>query len=111
MKYAVIRIKGRQYKVSEGEEILVDRIQDPKDLNLEVLLVVDHKKGSPDTKDFGVGVNVGKPTVSGAKIKVKVLGEEKGEKIHGLKYKAKSRYRRRWGFRPQYTRVLIEKIS
>lgn len=99
MKYAVIKLAGRQYKVSEGEEILVDRLTDTK-VEPEVLLIVEDSK-----------VKIGKPKVAGAKVKVKVVGEEKGEKILVTKYKAKSRYRRRMGFRPQYTRLLIQKIS
>ncbi len=99
-KYAVVRIKGHQYKVSEGEEILVDKI-DTKEPEIEVLLVSDEGKSQ-----------VGKPIVKEAKIKVKVIKElEKGEKIDVLKYKSKSRYRKHTGFRPQYTRLLIEKIS
>jgi large subunit ribosomal protein L21 len=98
-KYAVIRFKGRQYKVQEGEELLVDRLVDKKSLP-EVLLVVDGEK-----------VSVGKPVVKNAKIKFKILGEEKGEKISIQKYKAKSRYRRKMGFRPQYTKLIIEKIT
>jgi large subunit ribosomal protein L21 len=99
MKYAIIKIKGHQYKVSEGEEILVDRLGSDK-AEPEVLLIVDGDK-----------VQIGKPTLKEAKIKIKTLKEEKGEKIRVLKYKAKSRYRKVRGFRPQYTRLLIEKIS
>lgn len=99
MKYAVIRISGRQYKVKEGEEIVVDRLGENK-LEAEVLLVADGEK-----------ILVGKPTVKEAKIKTKVLGEEKGEKIDILRYKAKSRYVKHLGFRPSLTRILIEKIS
>lgn len=100
-KYAVIRIQGHQYKVFEGEEILVDKISDVKKVVPEVLLFVD-----------GEAVKVGKPVLKDVKIKIKVLAEvEKGKKIHGLKYKAKSRYRKHWGFRPKYTRLLIEKLS
>ncbi len=99
-KYAVVRIKGHQYKVSEKEEILVDKI-DTKEPEIEVLLMVDEGK-----------TQVGKPVVAGAKVQVKVLKEvEKGEKIDVLKYKSKSRYRKHTGFRPQYTRLLIEKIT
>lgn len=99
-KYAVIRIKGNQYKVSEGEEILVDRLGDTK-VKPEVLLLVDDGK-----------VSVGKPKVAGAKVKLKVVkAEEKGKKLHIQKFRAKSRYRRKMGFRPVYTRLLIEKIS
>ena len=100
MKYAVVRIQGHQYKVAEGEEVLVDKIADPKKVEAEVLLVaVDGK------------TKIGKPTVKGAKVTFKVLkDEEKGEKIHVRKYKSKSRYRKHTGFRAQYTRLLVQKI-
>ena len=100
-KYAVIRLQGHQYKVSEGEEILVDKVLDPKKFGAEVLLVSEDGK-----------TKIGKPTVKGVKVTFKVIKElEKGEKIHIRKYKAKSRYRKHTGFRPQYTRLLVQKIS
>jgi len=100
MKYAIIRMKGQQYKVSEGDEILVDKLTD-KNPEAEVLLLVEDGK-----------VKIGKPKVKGAKVKLKVLAEEeKGKKLYVQKFKAKSRYRRKMGFRPLYTRLLIEKIS
>ena len=99
-KYAVIRLQGRQYKVSEGEEVLVDKMNDLK-LTPEVLLVADGEK-----------VEVGKPVVKDAKVTLKVLKEmEQGEKIEVYHFKAKSRYRKHTGFRPEFTRVLVEKIS
>ncbi len=99
-KYAVIRIKGNQYQVTEGEEILVDKLADKK-IEAEVLLLVDKKK-----------IKIGKPIVKGVKVKLKVLKEEeKGKKLYVQKFKAKSRYRRKYGFRPVYTRLLVEKIS
>lgn len=98
-KYAVIKLSGHQYKVSEGEEILVDHLTDKK-AEPEVLLISDNGK-----------VKVGKPKVSGGKVSVKVLGEEKGLKIDVYKYKAKSRYRKHTGFRPLYTRLLVQKIT
>lgn len=99
-KYAVVRIKGHQYKVAEGQEILVDKLGNEKPEPEILLLVKDDQ------------VIVGKPTVSEAKVKIKILApEEKGEKIHVRKYKAKSRYRRHLGFRPRFTRLLVEKIS
>lgn len=99
MDHAVLRIKGHQYKVSEGQEILVDRIGEGK-LEADILLV--SKEGK---------VQVGKPVVKDAKVTIKVLGEEKGEKIDVYKYKSKSRYRRHIGFRSQLTRLLVQKIS
>jgi large subunit ribosomal protein L21 len=99
-KYAVIRLQGRQYKVSEEQELLVDKMNDLK-LTPEVLLVADGDK-----------VQVGKPVLKDVKVTLKVVKEmEQGEKIEVYHFKAKSRYRKHTGFRPQYTRVLVEKIS
>jgi large subunit ribosomal protein L21 len=99
-KYAVVRITGKQYKVEEGKEILVDKVVDPKKLTSETLLVVDGDK-----------VSVGKPTLKN-EVKFKVVTElEKGEKVEIYKFKAKSRYKRHTGFRAQYTRLLVEKIG
>lgn len=99
-KYAVIKIKGTQYKIAEGDEILVDKLGKDKP-EARVLLVVD-----------GKAVNVGKPDVKGAKVKLKVLEEElKGKKVTVQTFKAKSRYRRKLGFRPRYTKLLVEKIE
>lgn len=100
-KYAVLRIGGKQYKATEGQELLVDKIKDTKGFEPEVLLWVDEGK-----------VKVGKPVLKDAKVKLKVVTEmEKGEKIEVYKFKAKSRYRKHIGFRPQHTRLLVEKIS
>ena len=61
MKYAVIKIKGQQHKVSEGDEILVGKLGDDKP-EAKVLLVSDGKK-----------VKIGKPEVKETKVKIKVL--------------------------------------
>lgn len=100
MKYAIVKIKGQQYKVSEGDEILVDKLGTDKP-DVKVFLVVDEKS-----------VKIGKPEVKGVKVKMKILeAEEKGKKLYVQTFKAKSRYRRKIGFRPIYSRLLIEKIS
>ena len=99
MKYAVIKYLGHQYRVSEGQEILISKLSE--DSKPEVLLIAEDGK-----------VKVGKPVLKEAKVKIKVLAEEeKGEKLHIYKFKAKSRYHRKTGFRPVYSRILIEKIS
>ena len=97
-KYAIIKLQGHQYQVSENDEILVDKM--PQGKELEVLLFVDGEK-----------IKVGKPILKDVSVKIKVVSEEKGDKIKVFKYKSKSRYRKHRGFRPQYTRLLIEKIS
>lgn len=100
-KYAVVKLAGKQYQVSEGKEILVDKLIDPKKFDVDVLLFVD-----------GETVKVGKPTLTDVKVGFKVVTEiEKGEKVEIYKFKAKSRYRKHTGFRPKYTRLLVEKIT
>lgn len=99
--YAVIRLQGQQFLVSEGQEILVGHISDPKKIEAEVLLFAQGDK-----------VQVGKPVLKDVEVKLKVVSElEKGEKVDVYHFKAKSRYRKHTGFRPQYTRLQIEKIG
>lgn len=100
MKYAVIRIKGSQYKVSEKEEIFVNRVSEKEEISPEVLMVRDEKS-----------VKLGEPLVKGAKVTLKRLGEEKGAKVHVFKYKAKSRYRKKIGSRPSFTRFQVITIK
>jgi large subunit ribosomal protein L21 len=100
-KYAVIRIQGQQFLVKEGQEILVGHFDDPKKAVAEVLLFVNDDK-----------VQVGKPTLKDVTVKLKILAElEKGEKVDVYHFKAKSRFRKHTGFRPQFTKLLVEKIS
>ncbi len=99
-KYAVISLRGNQLLVCEGDEVVVDKLREEK-LTPEVLLVADGKK-----------VKIGKPSVKDSKVKIKVIEKEfKGKKLDVMTFKAKSRYRRKVGFRPQYSRLLVEKIS
>lgn len=98
MKYCVIFISGKQYQVSEGDKILVDKLKGEPDV--KVLLTNDEGK-----------VAIGKPYLDKVKLSLKVDDFVKGKKIEVFKYKAKARYRKHIGFRPQYSPVTIEKIS
>lgn len=98
---AVVKISGSQYLVSEGDELLVNRLNlEDNKLTLNDVLLVD------GDKEF----KVGKPFISDCHIEAEILGEEKGDKIRVSKYKAKSRYRRTVGFRSKLNRIRIEKI-
>lgn len=102
-KYAVIDINGSQYKVVEGDTILVpgSQYEEGKKVVCEdVLLLVEDGKAQ-----------IGSPTLAGVSVEAKSLGNKKGEKVRVLKYKAKSRYRRQYGVRPQYSQLQIEKIK
>lgn len=96
MKYAIIEISGHQYKVTSGDCILLDHSEE-KELKPNVLLLVNEK-----------AVKVGKPHLSEAKVTLKKLGDKKGEKLHIRKYKAKSRYRRKIGFRHLYSEFEVK---
>jgi large subunit ribosomal protein L21 len=104
MKYAIIKTGGKQYKVSEKDVILIDKISAEKSKEIifpEVLLV----KGDEDKIDLGT------PFLSNWKVKATVLEEEvKGEKVITAKFKAKVHYRRKVGFRARYTKVQIDSI-
>ncbi len=84
VKYAVIRIAGRQLKVNEGQEI---KVTAPEQSEAEVLLKVSDDK-----------VDIGEPVLA-TKAKLEMLGIEKGKKIDILRFKAKSRYSKHTGFR------------
>lgn len=103
MKYAIILDRGKQYKVQEGETILIDRLQAEKDKEIEFPHVLLYR--DDDT------VTVGEPDVAGANVFGRIVDEIKGKKIHIAKFKAKVRYRRTMGFRPRYTKVIIEKMT
>jgi large subunit ribosomal protein L21 len=103
MKYAIVKSGGKQYKVVEGQEVLVDRLALETNSNYsfpEILFVRNNDE-----------ILVGNPVVESYMVNGKILGEMKGEKIRVSKFKAKVRYRRTTGFRPQYSKILIEKIE
>jgi large subunit ribosomal protein L21 len=98
---AVIKAGASQFLVSEGQEILVNKMSDAgSTVNFnEVLLFIDGK----DTQ-------VGTPFLEGYSVAAQVVGQEKGEKVRVFKFKAKSRYRKTTGFRSQLTRLKIVSI-
>lgn len=101
--YAIVETGGRQYRVEEGDVLSVASLgADPGErVTLgRVLLVAD-----------GDRTAVGAPAVEGAAVTATVLGHGRSRKITVVKYKPKTRYRRKVGHRQGYTRVRIEKIS
>ncbi len=100
--YAVVETSGRQFKVSVGDTIEVDRIQDAagSDVVLERVLLLG-----------GEGVTIGTPVVPGATIKARVVEHYKGDKRITRKYRRRQRTRRKVGYRPSYTRLEILSID
>ena len=101
--YAIVEIAGQQFKVEKGQKIFVNRL-DAKEgdvLTFEKVLLLDN-----DGK-----VDVGTPTVSNAKVTVKVLSHLKGDKVVVFKKKRRKGYKVKRGFRPFLTQVQVESIE
>ncbi|MCX7938329.1 MAG: 50S ribosomal protein L21 [Thermoflexales bacterium] len=96
--YAVIEVGTRQYRVSPGDELYVEKLDVAANsmLQFPALLISDEN-----------GVTVGKPYVEGRTVQAQVLGDVKGDKLIVFKYHPKERYRRKKGHRQVYTRIKI----
>ena len=100
--YAIIETGGKQIKVEAGQEIYVEKLGVAADEIVTFDKVLFTSTGSD--------ANVGKPYVAGATVQGKVLKQGRGAKIHVLKYRPKSKYRRKIGARQAFTEVEITKI-
>jgi|SRR3989344_5448997 len=101
---AVIETGSKQYLVSVGDKVTVEKLAAEAGDTLtfdNVLLVV-----SDDAS-----VSLGKPYVKGAKVTGKVLAQQRGQKLTVFKYRAKSRYRRKTGHRQSETVIEIQSIT
>lgn len=100
--YAVIATGGKQYKVSEGDVIYVEKLDAEKDseITFDQVLAVGGEK-----------MTVGSPIVDSATVTGKVLDQVKGKKIIVYHYKRKSGYHKKNGHRQAYTKVQIDKIN
>jgi len=101
--YAIIETGGKQYRVSVGDRISVERLGDDAggDITFDRVLLLG---GEGATR-------VGTPVVSGASVTARVEDHFRGEKIIVFKYKAKKRYRRRIGHRQDLTHLTITGIA
>lgn len=102
MEYAVIKTGGKQYKVTKGNYIDVDKLEMSSGSSCDfnnVLLYISE----------GI-CKIGQPKLDGFVVKGKIIDQHKGPKIRVAKFKAKARYRKVTGHRAQLTRVLIENI-
>ena len=101
--YAVVETGGKQYKVSEGDTLCVERLaaaEGEKVVLDKVLLFSD-----------GENVKVGTPYIEGAKVEAEVVENGKGEKIVIFKFKSKKDYRKKQGHRQPYSMLKIESIG
>ncbi|HOC53702.1 MAG TPA: 50S ribosomal protein L21 [Candidatus Pacearchaeota archaeon] len=100
---AVIKTGGKQYKVSEGDKIKIEKLENKEGENIvfsEVLLLENGKE-----------ILIGTPFLKDAQVKAKVLQQGKNEKVIIFKYKPKKRYKVKKGHRQPFTEVEITEIK
>ena len=100
--YAIIATGGKQYRVSEGDVIYIEKIDAQVDSTVSFDVLLMGNDGD---------VKIGTPVVEGVKVEGKVVGQIRDEKIVVYKYKSKKNYRRKQGHRQPYTKVEITKIG
>lgn len=100
--YAVIETGGKQYRVQQGDVLDVELLKAEAGSSVEFdVLAVSN----------GTELSIGAPVVSGAKVKVSVVEDLRGEKIYSFKKKRRKGYRRKIGHRQELTKIKVEEIS
>lgn len=101
--YAIIEDSGKQFKVTSGDTILIDRAvgEGDKTVTFDRVLLVGGE-GQP---------KVGQPLVAGATVTADVLGPVKGPKVDTVKYRRRKGYHRKLGHRQQYLQVKVTGIN
>jgi large subunit ribosomal protein L21 len=100
LKKAVIATGGKQYLVTEGQELEVEMLFAEKSISLDALLLIN-----------GSDVKVGTPVIDGIKVTADILEQVKGDKVVAIRYKSKKRVRKVRGHRQRLTRIKISKIG
>ncbi len=100
--YAIITTGGKQYKVSEGDVITIEKlgVEAGEKVTFDQVLAVSND-----------GLKVGNPTVDGATVEASVVENGRGKKVIVYKYKRKTGYHKKNGHRQAYTKVKIEAIN
>ena len=103
MNLAVIKTGGKQYIVSSGDKIKIEKIdgEEGKEIKFSEVLLVEK-----DTT-----LTIGEPLVKDAKVSGKILRQDKAKKIIIFKYKAKKRYKKKTGHRQEFTEIEITEIN
>ncbi len=101
--YAVVKTGGKQYRVSEGDKVRVEKIEVEEGSTVDldrVLLIAD-----------GEQVTVGTPYIDGGKVTGKVVAQGRAKKVDVIKFKRRKKYRRSHGHRQAFTELEITSIS
>ena len=103
MNIAIIKTGGKQYLVSEGQKLKIEKLDQNEGVEFEFDKVLLFENGKE--------IKVGQPNVEGIKVKAKLLKQGRGEKKIVFKYKNKTRYKVKKGHRQAFTEVQILSIS
>lgn len=103
MTHAIIETGGKQYRVKEGDELFIEKL----DVEAQDKVTFDKVLAILDTDD---AARIGAPYLKGAKVTANVVKNGKAKKIIVFKMRPKKGYRRKQGHRQPYTKVMIEKI-
>lgn len=101
--YAVIKTGGKQYKVSEGQTLRVEKLVADEGSSIEindVMMVAD-----------GDNVKVGAPFIDGSKVVATVAAHGRDKKVKIVKFRRRKHYRKQMGHRQSFTEIRIDKIS
>ena len=101
--YAVIETGGKQYRVTEGQSIKVEKLDGEAGSSIDldkVLMVAD-----------GENIKVGAPYVTGGKVTATIKSHGRGKKIHIIKFRRRKHYQKEQGHRQHYTELQITGIS
>jgi len=101
--YAVIETGGKQYRVSEGQVLTVEKlpVETGKTVEFNNVLMISND----------AGLQIGAPYVAGAKVVANVVGEGRHDKIRVIKFRRRKHYRRQMGHRQYFTKLEIKSIS
>lgn len=99
--YAIIKTGGKQYKVSQGDQLQIEKLDAAvgDQVSFDVLML------------GGESVQIGSPTVAGCKVTAKIVEHGKGPKVRIFKYKPKKDYRKTQGHRQPYTMIEVTAIG
>jgi len=103
MTFAIIKTGGKQYKVAAGDTLMIEKLNRPEKgdkVTFEKVLLVDDGKTTKIGKD-----------VEDTKVIASIIAEGRGPKLHIIKFKAKSNYKKKIGHRQPFTKVKIEEIK
>ena len=104
MTFSIIKTGGKQYKVTEGDKILVEKLdlETGSEFDFEEVLLIANGKAE--------NAKIGQPLVEGAKVHAKVLEQGRADKKIVFKYHSKTRYKKKKGPRQPFTKVEILRI-